>query len=144
MTKSRVFAFLAALVTVFIFSASSQSAEQSSELSGGLLDILMSLFGKTGITLTHLFIRKAAHFIEFFMQSLFLSLSAHYSAKGIRRYALTIAFAGLLTACIDEFSQYFAIGRSAQVSDVLIDFGGTVSALILILAIVELSRRRAR
>ncbi|MEE0944600.1 MAG: VanZ family protein [Clostridia bacterium] len=144
MTRSRVFAFLAALVTVFIFAASSQNGEQSSGLSSGLLDILMSILGKTGITLTHLFIRKTAHFAEFFMQSLFLSLSAHYSAKGIKHYITSIAFAGLLTACMDEFSQYFSLGRSAQVSDVLIDFSGTVFALILILAIVGLSKRRAQ
>lgn len=143
MTKSRVFAFLAALVTVFIFAASSQNGDQSAELSGGLLNFLMNIFEKTGITITHLFIRKAAHFTEFFMQSLFLSLSALYSAKGIKKYRVNIAFAGLLTACTDEFLQYFSVGRSAQVSDVFIDFSGTICALILILVISVLSKRRA-
>lgn len=142
MTKSRVFAVLAALVTIFIFTASSQNGEQSANLSGGLLEFLMSFLSKAGITITHLFIRKAAHFIEFFMQSLFLSLSALYSAKGLKPYVTNIALAGLLTACTDEFSQYFSAGRSAQVSDVFIDFGGTVFALLLVIALVELSKRR--
>lgn len=144
MLKSRVFAFLAALVTVFIFAASSQSGDQSAELSGGMLNFLMNILGTTGITITHLFIRKAAHFTEFFMQSLFLSLSALYSAKGIKKYRLNIAFAGLLTACTDEFLQYFSLGRSAEVSDVFIDFSGTVCALLLILVISGVSKRRAR
>lgn len=143
MTKSKVFAILAILVTVFIFTASSQSGEQSAELSSGLLEFLMSLLDKTGLTITHLFVRKAAHFTEFFMQSLFLSLSAFYSLKGLKPYISNIAFAGLLTACLDEFSQYFSLGRSAQVSDVLIDFSGTICALILLCVVVKLSKRRA-
>ena len=140
MTKSRLYLILAGLVTIFIFSASSQTAEESSELSQGLLYYLMLFFGKTGITISHLFIRKAAHYAEFFMQSLFLSLSAVYSKKGIKPYTPGIAMIGLVTACLDEFSQNFSLGRSAQMSDILLDFAGTLSALILILII---KKRRA-
>ncbi|MBS7297711.1 MAG: VanZ family protein [Eubacteriales bacterium] len=143
MTKSRFYLILAGIVTVFIFSASSQTAQESSELSQGLLHFLMLFLGKIGITITHLFVRKAAHFTEFFMQSLFLSLSAFYSLKGLKPYISNIVLTGLLTACLDEFSQHFSLGRSAQISDVLIDFSGTMCALILLCVVEKLSKRRA-
>lgn len=144
MTRSRVFAVLAVLVTVFIFAASAQNGEDSAAVSSGVLTFFLSFLGKFGLTVSHYFVRKAAHFSEFFAQSLFLSLSARYSAKGLRPHISDIAFAGLLTACCDEFSQYFSVGRSAQVSDIFIDFGGTLAALILIAVITELLKRRAQ
>ncbi len=142
MLKSRIFAISGVLVTVFIFLASLQDGNASANMSNGLLQFLMTLLADTGIVISHFILRKAAHFTEFFMQSVFFSLSALYSEKGLKKRLVTIAFGGLMTACCDEFLQYFSFGRSAQVSDIFIDFTGTLSALIVIYLISILVKRR--
>ena len=52
-------------------------------------------------------------------------------------YALLI---GLLTAVIDENIQLYSIGRSGQVTDVLLDFSGTIAGVVI--AMLTGSNRR--
>ena len=42
-------------------------------------------------------------------------------------------FVGLFTAVIDEFIQLFFEGRSAEITDVLIDFSGVVTGALFML-----------
>lgn len=140
--KSRIYFALALAVTVFIFANSALNGDTSAQISSGLFAFLMEILSRTGITLSHFLIRKAAHFTEFFAQSAFLSLSAKNSKRGFKPYALAIAFSGLLTACCDEFIQQFSVGRSSQVSDVFIDFGGTLTALLVIVIYNQICKRR--
>ncbi len=119
-------------MTAFIFYNSLQNATESSKLSGGLLFKILALlpflkdFLSTGI------FRKIAHFIEFFTQGTFLSLGAGYSRKGLKANISNVALAGLLTACCDEYLQTYSVGRSPEVRDIFIDFGGTALALLLV------------
>lgn len=141
MKRSHIFLILALLVTVFIFSSSMQTATESDHTSGQLLAIINKLLSCISVTLSHTFIRKLAHFTEFFVQGVFLSLAAVYSRKGMKHYLFRIAGAGLLTACADEFLQNFFDGRSCQLTDVLIDFGGTSFAILAVFLIFSLMRR---
>ena len=142
MKKSRIYLIIAGLITIFIFANSAQSAQESSEISGGVLTFLSRLLSGTGITVSHYFVRKAAHFTEFFMQSLFLSLGAKNSRVGLSGGAVYVAFAGLLTACCDELLQMFVDGRGSLVSDVFIDFSGTVTALAAVVILYLIKRRK--
>lgn len=144
MKKSRIFILLAVAVTIFIFASSMQTAEVSSGTSGRLLTLINKLLSGTPISLTHKMIRKIAHFAEFFAQGLFLSLAGVFSLKGIKNHLVNIAFAGLSTACIDELLQNFFDGRSSQITDIFIDFSGTVTALLLTLLIFTVLTRRKR
>lgn len=141
MKKSRIFLLLAGVITVFIFASSMQSAEVSSETSGRLLTLINRLLSGTSVTITQNFIRKLAHFAEFFMQGLFLSLAAVFSLKGLKHHLVNIAFAGLLTACTDELLQTFFDGRSAQITDVFLDFGGCAAAILLTFVLIAVIRR---
>ncbi len=141
MKKSRVFILLAVAVTIFIFTSSMQTAEVSSGASGRLLTLINKLLSGTSVTITQRTIRKFAHFAEFFMQGFFLSLAAVFSARGMKKHLINIAFTGLLTACTDELIQTFFDGRGAQVKDIFIDFGGTVTAIILIFLLAIIVRR---
>ncbi len=141
MKKSCIFLLLAVAVTVFIFASSMQTAEVSSEASGRLLTLINKLLSGTSVTITQHTIRKFAHFAEFFAQGLFLSLAAVFSLQGMKKHIINIAFAGLLTACTDEYIQTFFDGRGAQVRDIFIDFGGTVTAIILTFLLAIIIRR---
>lgn len=130
--KKKVFLLLAVLWTGFIFFNSVQAGEDSARMSGFFVDIVMRIFAKSGITdieVVSFIVRKAAHFTEFFIQSILIS-SAVYDKK-YRSVAIYVLFIGLLTACCDEFIQIFTEDRGSSVRDVFIDFGGTVCAAMI-------------
>jgi len=71
-------------------------------------------------------IRKNAHMFLYFVLAILVSASLFaYNYKG--KFALVhIMFVCLLYAVLDEFHQSFVIGRSDLVSDILIDFSGSL------------------
>lgn len=73
-----------------------------------------------------LIIRKNAHAFEYCVLALFVTNCLFlFGVKG--RNALTsIMFICLFYAVTDEFHQLFVLGRGSLVSDVLIDFGGSL------------------
>ena len=78
-----------------------------------------------------LFIRKSAHFIEYFILA---SLLSHWlktkSLKWIEMIIYPLFFV-LVIAVGDEFIQSF-VGRGSNVRDVLIDFSGGILAVIIL------------
>lgn len=127
--KKKVFLLLAVLWTGFIFFNSLQDGKDSAVMSGFIVDIVMRIFGKAGISnidTVSFIVRKAAHFTEFFIQSILIS--AVVRDKKYCSVVIYVLFLGLLTACCDEFLQIFTEGRGSSVRDVFIDFGGTVCA----------------
>ncbi len=142
MKKSRIYFAIAALITIIIFANSAQSGEVSAEISSGVLSWILKLLSGTGITISHFFIRKSAHITEFFLQAFFLGLGIKNTKFGFKRGAVYVAFTGLFTACCDEFLQLFSDGRGSQVSDVFIDFSGTVAAVLVVGAVYFIGERR--
>lgn len=127
-TVKIIFAFLFILMTVFIWNNSAKDAIESTNQSSGFV----KFFLKSGIcsdtdTAT-VIVRKLAHLTEFFMQSAFLSVCLF---KDFPKKLIYVLFSGLLTACVDEFIQSFFEGRGSLVSDVFIDFSGTVFCVII-------------
>lgn len=127
--KSVIFLILSVLSTAFIFSNSCRTAEVSSEQSGIIVDIISQITScDTGILTT--VIRKLAHMFEFFLQAVAVCLFIDSLGK-LPEYIVYALFTGLLTACTDEFLQLFFDGRGSMVSDVFIDFLGTITGVIL-------------
>ena len=127
--RNVIFTILFLLITIFIFTNSAKTADSSSEQSSSLVDWAinnLSFFFKDRSTATY-YVRKFAHFSEFFVQGAFLS-GALFSVK-YHKHFIYVLFAGLLTACIDEYIQLFFPGRSGEVGDIFIDFGGTCLAV---------------
>lgn len=132
MKKRTMFAVLAVLVTVFIFSNSAKPAEESAKESGVFVGTLLNMLAKFGISASYgvleVIIRKTAHITEFFVQAVFIANS--FSGKYKKRIVYVL-FLGLLTACTDEYIQLFFDGRGGLVSDIFIDFGGTALATVI-------------
>ncbi|HBI64926.1 MAG TPA: VanZ family protein [Clostridiales bacterium] len=125
----------------FIFGNSLFDRSESSEWSGSVFAFLSGLLGRLfdyhGLT-EHI-VRKLAHFSEFaalgfFTQQLWAlrrCLNPHYVLHGL--------FFGLAVATTDEALQMLS-DRSAQVSDVLLDFSGFVFGSLFFLALFLLIR----
>ena len=147
--KKRILLVITIIITSVIFLHSSMSAAEStveSDAAYGILDGMTSFFGLPNF-LTGITIRKAAHFMEFAVFGFFLSSTVHSYAAGFKNQIFKILFFLLAVPVTDEFIQYFSEGRSAQVSDVLIDFSGGLCgffALGVFLSIVTWINNRKR
>ena len=128
------FAALTVLLIFFIFYMSAQNADDSSALSLRVLLFLNSLLSQIGLKgfLTEHIVRKAAHFTEYFVLGglLFADVMGFVQRKRIN-IALPPCIA-FVVAILDEMSQSLSMGRTPMARDVLIDFMGALSAVIII------------
>ncbi len=145
---SLIFAFLTLAVCVIIFLFSHQPAAESSKTSSDVLTFIATLFNKDfpllpweeqkEILISYMFfIRKAAHFSIFAALGFFsnLALRSFYSENKAPLPRLSFVYNAafcLFYAATDEFHQLFIEGRSGNITDVLIDFSGSVTALVII------------
>jgi len=90
------------------------------------------------------FIRKSAHFAEFILLGGILMLLTLFIERGVRRLIFMPLFISLLVAVIDEFIQSF-MDRTSAVKDIILDFSGAFTGILLIvLAWFIIRRVRAR
>lgn len=129
-------------VLTFIFANSLVPAVESAEESGALWKLLLSLFP----SLTHHTVRKLAHFAEYALLGAHLSLAPILLPASAKVSYPTALFFGAVVALVDEGIQRFVPGRGGALTDVLIDYLGYLSALLLMLAAffiyVKLKRRK--
>ena len=108
----------------FIFYNSSLPAIESSNISEGLTYKIYEFLNlNIDFELFHVFVRKLAHFTEYFGLGLF----AYYAFDFKLAFILCC-----LVACCDETLQLFVEGRSGQVSDVLLDSIGSSCSIVLL------------
>ena len=116
-----------------IFLLSHQAKDQTEESSGLILSILQAL-GLDPLLIEkyhiHFYVRKLAHFTEYFVLCLLIfRIAKHYVARNsalLMSWGLAVAY-----ACTDEWHQSFIPGRGAAISDVGIDaMGAALAALI--------------
>lgn len=118
---------------LLIFFMSNQPAEVSTKQS----DLVIKVFSIIGIDFNNtlgsfasFFVRKIAHFTEYFILY-YLTISVfkyYFDIKMARIYSLFII---LGYAIGDEVHQYFVPGREMAIRDVIIDFSGGLSAFII-------------
>jgi len=86
----------------------------------------------------NLIIRKNAHAFEYFILAILVSgVLFEFNVKGAKAL-ICIMFVCLFYAVTDEFHQMFVPGRSSLVSDVLIDFLGSLIGIFTFYAIYYL------
>ncbi len=120
----------------FIWLHSCMGMEDSAEESGFVYDLLCPFFelfmGKGNVT-EH-FIRKLAHFTEFFGLGLELMLFMRLVFGEIKWKLVINAWTlGTFCALIDETIQLFS-GRGPQVQDVWLDSAGCLTGVLIMLA----------
>lgn len=132
--KTKYFKWALVLIwMIVIFSFSNDPAVVSDSKSGFVLEFLNNLgidLNSTLGELANFVIRKAAHFMEYFIlyMLLFNALNDDFSLNKALVISLAVTF---LYACSDEIHQIFVPGREGRFRDVLIDTSGGAFAAIL-------------
>ena len=120
----------------FIWSNSMVGKEGSASLSRTVTAWLNGI----GIPVTEHFVRKSAHFCEFGLLGCELML-LFWLRSGVHFQNLcNAAFAALLSAVTDETIQIFS-GRGSQVQDVVLDFSGALTGILLVSLIMIIAWR---
>ncbi len=129
---------------VAIFYNSSLSADESTEQSSPLTDMINAFLHSVHIpiTLSEKFIRKLAHFTEYTVLGALLGTTVYLYLPQRKKLLLTVLPIGAVIPVIDELIQLSSPGRSCQVSDMLIDFCGVVFALLIVVLIISLKEKR--
>ena len=128
-----ILGLLVFLTLAFIWGNSLLPRTESQEISRGLLAELCAALEHVGLHIdpqNDHWLRKLAHFGEFGMLGaelgLLLCLNRRQSVQGF----VNCAFAGLAVAVTDEALQLIS-NRGSQVQDVLLDFAGFLTGLLL-------------
>ena len=128
-----ILGLLVLLTLAFIWGNSLLPRTESQEISRGLLAEICAALETVGVHLdpqNDHWLRKLAHFSEFGLLGLelclLLWLNRHQSVQGF----VNCAFAGLAVAVTDEALQLIS-NRGSQVQDVLLDFAGFLTGLLL-------------
>lgn len=135
-----------------IFGFSAQSKADSANNSKTISDKIIQRVDTKGMsnvqkarlpTKIDLVVRKAAHILLFAILGVLAQLSAEKYLK--KRKALVSSVFCLLYAISDEIHQEFVPGRAGLISDVLIDFTGSLFGIgILCLSIYLIKRIKRR
>ena len=133
-----VFSVIALAVNIFIIVHSCLDASVSTEASSGVTEVVEEIINdikpgtinETNYNDFASFIRKAfGHFGLFLISGFFTSLALFliinpFNNKKYYRIILIALSSGLLLALLTETIQLYVPGRSGELTDVLIDFGG--------------------
>lgn len=123
--KLIIYICLAILWIFFIFAFSMQSGEESSQISGGIVSMLIGLFFPHDfayIGQLEFFIRKLAHFAEYFVLGV-LVLQTLKQTKCPKQVLVSLVICVLVASC-DETIQLFSGGCSGKIADVVLDSVG--------------------
>ena len=137
----KILAVLIALTLVLIWGQSILDREKSSEESGFVMEMIepvLEIFVGQG-NVTEYFVRKLAHFCEFFLLGAELLLFFVLKRERKAGFLLTLTH-GLFAALADETIQIFS-GRGSMVQDVWLDFSGVTAGALAALAVTMLAAK---
>ena len=135
-----------------IFNFSSQNAEESGNLSGGITRKILSkivfIQSKSAkekqqiLETAETIIRKLAHLSIYTLMGLIL-MSLFYTYNVCEKYRIIYSLIfGILYATSDEIHQYFVPGRSMQITDIMIDTIGVTLGICFIIMINKMKKNK--
>jgi VanZ family protein len=125
-------------IVISTFSTGLFTSDNTSRIIVPLLRWFFPHASQETLFLVHHFIRKMGHVTEYFVLSLLILRGIRAGKPGTHLgWALAAIAVVACYAALDEFHQSFVPGRTAAVSDVLIDTAGGIAAQIAV-ALVEL------
>ena len=128
------------LLIALIWLNSCVQGDASTAFSQYITEILVNLFSiEADFLSVHVFIRKAAHFIEYALLGGIscVALTNVFKNKGI----VFSLFLCTLIAGADETIQYFTPNRNGQVSDVVLDVIGAAFGILFVMIIKKILER---
>ena len=118
---------------ILIYLLSAETGDQSGSLSDGILLSIAKLLKisdtKAFVDTFGFFIRKLAHFSEYFI--LYILTYECFKEYNCPKLIVVSVLFCVLYASFDEFHQLFVDGRCGQLSDVIIDSSGSIVSCFL-------------
>jgi VanZ family protein len=132
----------AALIS--LFSTHWFTSENTSTVVEPIFRWLLPFASQATIDWLHALVRKSGHVVEYFIFSLLLLRAVRAGRRGLRlNWTLAIILIVGAYASLDEYHQSFVPGRTAAVSDVLLDTSaGVLAQAIAAMFIVRSENRR--
>jgi VanZ family protein len=132
----RLIAWLPAIfwaAVIFSLSTDTFSASHTSRILRPLVFWLMPHLSEHRFAAIHFFVRKAAHFSEYFVFCLLLYRGIRGGRPGWRwAWGLTALFVAAGYSALDEIHQAFVASRTASPYDSLLDSTGAVFAVVVL------------
>ncbi|MCI6089362.1 MAG: VanZ family protein [Erysipelotrichaceae bacterium] len=123
--------FVSWLILIYLLSA--ETGDQSGSLSDGILLSIAKLLKisdtKAFVDTFGFFIRKLAHFSEYFI--LYILTYECFKEYNCPKLIVVSVLFCVLYASFDEFHQLFVDGRCGQLSDAIIDSSGSIVSCFL-------------
>lgn len=127
----KILLFVSWLILIYLLSA--ETGDQSGSLSDGILLSIAKLLKisdtKAFVDTFGFFIRKLAHFSEYFI--LYILTYECFKEYNCPKLIVVSVLFCVLYASFDEFHQLFVDGRCGQLSDVIIDSSGSIVSCFL-------------
>jgi len=128
---------------IFFASTDTFSSEHTATVFGAILRWFAPSLSETTFDTIHFFIRKSAHFTEYFIFYLLLYRGIRGARIGWHwSWAFGAWFIAACYAALDEIHQSFVVSRTASAWDSLLDSTGALVALLVLYLIYR--RRRPR
>lgn len=133
---------ITALYILFIWWHSTLTAVESTVESTNVLKFITNILKAIGFTpeLTDHIIRKSAHFCEFALLGCLTIWTSYVNNHKLIKNLMPAGFICLSTAVVDELVQIGSKGRSAEVTDVALDFCGALFGVVFFLIILSIVR----
>ena len=134
--RGRIFRYAPLLLwigVIFLFSSSLGAASNTSLIIRPLLLWLFPDISEPSIRAVQFWVRKTAHFTEYFILACWALRAFKNSSLAIlrdRRFLFSLLLVAAI-ACADEFNQGFIASRTSSPYDSLLDTAGGATALLL-------------
>jgi VanZ family protein len=128
---------------IFGLSTDTFSAAHTGSIIEPVLRWLLPSLSDDSIDHIHFFMRKCAHFTEYFIFFLLVYRGVRAGRAGWRwTWGLSAWFIAAVYSCLDEIHQSFVASRTASPWDSLLDSTGAFGALVVVFLFYRLFRRK--
>ena len=126
--KKKINLILVIIWMTFIFIMSNFDANESSNQSNYIVNIMSNIFNITNTDMLTFIIRKLAHFTEY----LILGILVYNFIKNYDKKNYISIIICMIYAISDEVHQIYVPGRSFQIRDIIIDTLGAIIGILII------------